>query len=141
MKNVLLTATFLCAGFLASGQSPLGIWKTIDDETGTPTSHVKIYEKGGKLEGEVIKILEPGKEEALCIKCSGNKKDKPVKGMVILWGLAKDGDEWTGGQVLDPKKGKQYKCYIKLKGNDQLELRGFIGVSMFGRTQVWERVQ
>lgn len=140
--KLLLTITFLCVGLLASAQSPIGTWKTIDDETSTATSLVKIYEtKDGKLEGEVVKILEPGKEDATCIKCSGNKKDKPVKGMVILWDLTKDGEEWSGGQVLDPKKGKQYKCYIKMKGTNLLELRGFIGMPMFGRTQVWERVQ
>lgn len=142
MKNLLLTAFVSGIGVFVCAQSPIGTWKTIDDETGTATSHVRIYEtKDGRLEGEVIKILEPGKENATCIKCSGDKKDKPVKGMIILWDLTKDGDEWSGGQVLDPKKGKQYKCYIKLRGTNILELRGFIGVSMFGRTQVWERVK
>jgi uncharacterized protein (DUF2147 family) len=142
MKTLLLTITFSCAGLLAFAQSPVGIWKTIDDETGEAKSYVKIYEtKDGKLQGEVAQILTPGKENATCIKCTGDKKDKPVKGMMILWGLKKDGDEWSGGQVLDPEKGKQYKCYIKMKGTNQLELRGFIGISLIGRTQVWERVQ
>jgi len=142
MKSLLIMMIFTGAGFIASAQSPLGIWKTIDDETGIAKSHVKIFEtKDGKLQGQIIKILDPEKQNATCIECTGDKKDKPVKGMVILWGLSKDGDEWSGGQVLDPVNGKQYKCFIKLKGANQLELRGYIGFRRFGRTQMWQRVE
>lgn len=142
MKNLLLAAVFICAGFITHAQSPVGTWKTIDDETGAATSYIKIYQtKDGKLQGKVEKILEPGRENANCTNCSGDKKDKPIIGMVIMWGLAKDGDEWSGGQILDPKKGKQYKCTIKMKNNNQLELRGYIGFSLIGRTQVWDRME
>lgn len=122
--------------------SPVGVWKTIDDKTGKEKSYVKIYEtKSGKLQGEVIKILTPGKEDAICDKCDGEKKNKPIKGMVILWGLDKDGDTWSGGSILDPNSGKKYKASLKLKGKDKLDVRGYLGVSLFGRTQTWERVE
>ena len=123
-------------------QLPIGTWKTIDDHTGKEKSHVRIYEtKGGNLQGDVAKILDPAKENATCAACTGTRKNKPVKGMIILWGLKKDGDEWSGGQILDPEKGKQYQCIIKPKGKNELEVRGYAGFSLIGRTQVWPRVQ
>ena len=123
-------------------QSPIGTWKTIDDNTGKQKSHVRIYEtKSGKLQGEVVKILDPARENATCTACTGTRKDKPVKGMIILWGWKKDGDEWSGGQILDPEKGRQYKCNIQPKGTNELEVRGYVGFSLIGRTQTWQRVQ
>ncbi len=123
-------------------QSPIGTWKTIDDETGKEKSYVQIYEtKSGKLQGKVVKILTPGKENAKCTDCKGDNKDKPINGMVILWGLEKDGSSWSGGHILDPNKGKQYKCKINLKDANTLEVRGFLGVSLLGRTQTWYRVE
>jgi len=142
LKNcmLLLAIIFLSAnGFC---QSPIGTWKTIDDNTRKEKSYVRIYEpKSGNLQGEVVKILHPARENATCTACTGTRKDKPVKGMVILWGLKKDGNEWSGGQILDPEKGKQYKCYIKPKGKNELEVRGYVGFSLIGRTQTWQRVQ
>ena len=67
------------------------------------------------------------------------KKDKPILGMDILSGLTKDDDEWNGGTILDPKNGKEYKCYIKLLDNNTLKLRGYIGFSLIGRTALWKR--
>ncbi len=132
----------LILGVLAYGQSPVGTWKTIDDKTGKEKSYVRIYEtKSGKLQGEVTKILTPGRENAKCEECDGDRKNKPIKGMVILWGLEKDGNEWSGGQILDPNSGKQYKCSMKMNGNDILEVRGYLGISLLGRTQTWERVE
>jgi|SRR5690554_2764258 len=142
MNKLLLTGLIVLIGIFAYSQSPVGIWKTIDDKTGKEKSYVRIYEtKSGKLQGEVTKILTPGRENAKCEKCDGEKKDKPIKGMVILWGLEKDGNEWSGGQILDPNSGKQYKCSMKMNGNDILEVRGYLGISLLGRTQTWERVE
>ncbi|MGN7784315.1 DUF2147 domain-containing protein [Niabella sp. 22666] len=142
IKNCFVLLALTILSFNVFCQSPVGTWKTIDDNTGKEKSQVRIYEtKSGKLQGEVVKILEPGRENAICTTCTGIRKDKPVKGMTILWGLKKDGDEWSGGQILDPEKGKQYKCTIKPKGKNELEVRGYIGISLIGRTQVWQRVQ
>jgi len=128
-------------GSLVFGQSPVGTWKTIDDETGKEKSYVEIYEKDGKLYGKVAKILTKGKEDAKCDKCSGALKNKPIQGMVILYDLKKSGNEWTGGKILDPNSGKEYKATVKLNGKDKLDVRGYVGISLVGRTQTWVKVK
>lgn len=128
-------------GTFVFGQSPVGTWKTIDDETGKAKSHVEIFEKDGKLYGKVVKILTPGKENAKCDKCGGALKGKPINGMVILNGLKKDGNEWNGGKIIDPNTGKEYKASLKLNGKDKLDVRGYIGISLVGRTQTWQKLQ
>ena len=128
-------------GSLVFGQSPVGTWKTIDDETGKEKSYVEIYEKDGKLYGKVSKILTKGKEDAKCDKCSGALKNKPIQGMVILYDLKKSGNEWTGGKILDPNSGKEYKATVKLNGKDKLDVRGYVGISLVGRTQTWVKVK
>ena len=128
-------------GTLVFGQSPVGTWKTIDDETGKEKSYVEIYEKDGKLYGKVSKILTKGKEDAKCDKCSGALKNKPIQGMVILYDLKKSGNEWTGGKILDPNSGKEYKATVKLNGKDKLDVRGYVGISLVGRTQTWIKVK
>ncbi|MGB6082944.1 DUF2147 domain-containing protein [Moheibacter sp.] len=141
MKKLLTACVVFLFGVLAYAQSPVGTWKTIDDKTGKEKSHVKIYEtKSGKLQGDVVKILTPGNEEATCTECEGDRKNKKINGMTILWGLEKDGSEWSGGHILDPNSGKQYKCLIRLKDKNTLEVRGYLGVSLLGRTQTWTRV-
>ena len=128
-------------GSVVFGQSPVGTWKTIDDETGKEKSYVEIYEKDGKLYGKVSKILTKGKEDAKCDKCSGALKNKPIQNMVILYDLKKSGNEWTGGKILDPNSGKEYKATVKLNGKDKLDVRGYVGISLVGRTQTWVKVK
>jgi uncharacterized protein (DUF2147 family) len=126
----------------AAPTSPVGRWKTVDDATKKPKSIVDIYEQGGKLYGKIIKLFrEPGEEaDPKCDKCKGAKKDQRVIGMVILEGLTKDGDEWKGGTITDPANGKTYRCKIALE-NGKLKVRGFVGVSLLGRTQYWHQAQ
>ncbi|HEX5743276.1 MAG TPA: DUF2147 domain-containing protein [Flavobacteriaceae bacterium] len=123
-----------------AAQTVFGKWKTIDDETGLEKSIVEIYQKDGKVYGKVLQVLEKGKENKVCDECKGDKKNKPVKGMIIVDGLKKDGDEYSGGTILDPKNGKIYKCYITLEEVNKLKVRGFIGFALIGRTQYWHRV-
>ncbi|MXR35442.1 DUF2147 domain-containing protein [Craterilacuibacter sinensis] len=133
---LVLLATLVSGSALAAGV--VGTWKTIDDETKQPKALVQISESaGGELSGKIIKLFN--KPEAVCDKCEGANKDKPVVGMNILWGLKKDGNSWTGGKILDPKSGKVYSAKMKLEGDNKLEVRGFIGMALLGRTQVWER--
>lgn len=142
MKKVFLTlmvAVFALTGGMA--QNVFGKWKTIDDETGEAKSIVEIYEQNGKVYGKVIDILTPGRENAVCDNCSGKNKGKPIKGLVILNGLSKNKDEYSGGTILDPQNGKEYKCYITLENADKLKVRGYIGFSMLGRSQYWHRVK
>ncbi len=120
--------------------SPVGYWTTIDDESGEPTSVVKIGARGKELYGVIVKLLKPEDQNAKCDECSGAKKNKPVLGMEIIWGLQKDDDEWAGGRILDPGNGEEYRCYISLEnGGKQLKVRGYVGISLFGRTQYWRR--
>lgn len=142
MKKIFFISTVFLMYVATYAQSPIGTWKTIDDKSGKEKSYVKIYEtKSGKLQGDVVKILTPGKEDIKCTECDGDRKDKPINGMTIIWGLEKDGDEWSDGKILDPNSGRLYKCNIKLKGSNQLEVRGYLGISLLGRTQTWERVE
>jgi uncharacterized protein (DUF2147 family) len=123
-------------------QSPVGRWITVDDNNGKDRSWVLIEEKDGVLTGRIERlIVDPGEDPApKCDKCKGDRKDQPVTGMVILWDLKKDGDEWSGGRILDPENGKDYKCFIKVEnGGARLKVGGFIGFALLGRTQYWKR--
>jgi uncharacterized protein (DUF2147 family) len=127
----------------AQENSPVGVWKTIDDNSGKPRSLVRITETNGELRGKIEKLfLEPSENQnPLCEKCEGNLKDQPIVGMTILTGLKKDGDEYNGGKVLDPGNGKVYNSKLSLAdGGKKLNMRGYIGMPMLGRTQTWIRV-
>jgi len=141
MKKILLTFSLFALTILtATAQDVTGKWKTIDDETGEAKSIVEIYKQDGKVYGKVVEILNPAKKNATCIDCPGADKDKPIQGLVIIKGLEKDGDEYSDGTILDPNSGKVYKCYIELDGPNKLDVRGYIGFSLLGRTQTWNRV-
>jgi uncharacterized protein (DUF2147 family) len=141
-KKIVLTTVFLFSVFLfAQSQTVIGKWKTIDDETGKAKGIIEIYEKSGKIYGKLVDILEQEHKKKICIKCSGEDKNKPILGMTVIKGLSKEDDEYTNGKILDPKNGKLYKCYITLETKDKLKVRGYIGISLFGRTQYWYRVK
>lgn len=122
-------------------QSVVGKWKTIDDETGKAISVVEIYEKGGKIYGKVHDIIDPKDRNKICSNCTGEDKDKPIMGLTVIKGLVKDGAEYNSGKILDPKYGRLYKCFINLESKDKLKVRGYIGISLFGRTQYWHRIK
>ncbi|MDR7134219.1 uncharacterized protein (DUF2147 family) [Lysobacter niastensis] len=127
---------------MAAQNTPVGTWTTIDDKTQKPKSVVEIYQaKDGSLAGRVTEILQSDRgPNPICDKCEGDRKDKPVKGMVILWGIRQKGDTWEGGQILDPKNGKTYSVKVTpVEGGKKLDVRGFMGFSMLGRTQTWVR--
>jgi uncharacterized protein (DUF2147 family) len=139
-----ITVAVLCGAALTAlaSDSPVGVWRTIDDKTNKEKSLVRITEVNGELRGTIDKLFREPDEEPNpnCDKCEGDKKNKPVLGMMILTGMKKQGDEYTGGQILDPANGKHYKCRMWTSdGGKKLNVRGFIGVSVIGRTQVWVR--
>lgn len=138
-KKQIIVLVLLVSNFCFS-QTVLGRWKTVDDETGKEKGIVEIYEKDGKIYGRIIEILEVEHRYKKCTFCQGSDKDKPIMGLIFIKGLTKNGDEYNRGKILDPKTGKLYKCYINLIGNDKLKVRGYIGISLFGRTQYWKRV-
>ncbi|MEK6211283.1 MAG: DUF2147 domain-containing protein [Pseudomonadota bacterium] len=134
----------LAGGALADTSSPAGVWKSIDDKTKKERSIIRITEVNGEFKGVVEKIFDqPGDDPAhLCKECKDERKDKPIVGMTILWGLKKDGDGWSGGEILDPKNGKIYRAKMSLSEDGKsLKVRGFIGISLIGRTQTWLREQ
>ena len=124
--------------------TPVGRWTTIDDKTGKPSSVVRIWEEDGKLKGAVESVVvAPGEDpNPKCTKCEGALKGQPIVGMTILWGLTRDGKRWSGGQILDPDEGSTYSCRVEpVDGGARLEVRGYVGISLFGRTQTWIRAQ
>ncbi|MYM34211.1 DUF2147 domain-containing protein [Duganella sp. FT94W] len=126
----------------ADNTSPAGLWKNIDDETGKPKALIRISDNNGVLSGQIEKLFrEPNEEQnPKCDKCDGARKDQPILGMTILSNLKKDGDEYAGGEILDPSNGKLYKSKLHLTdGGKKLSVRGYIGVPMLGRTQTWVR--
>ncbi|WP_140908917.1 DUF2147 domain-containing protein [Cognatiluteimonas lumbrici] len=144
MKNTLIAIAATAVLALSSASAwasdgPVGRWKTIDDETGKVKSIVEITQAAdGTLQGKVVEILQSDRgPNPTCDKCKGANKGKPVKGMTILWGLRADGDEWTGGTVLDPAKGKTYKAKVEMLDANRLGMSGCI--AFFCRQQVWER--
>lgn len=126
--------------FTAGAQDVFGKWKTIDDESGEAKSIVEIYKQNGEVYGKIVEIIDPSKRDVACDKCPGSDKNKPILGLVIIKGLEKDGDEYNGGTIMDPNNGKVYKCYIELEDANTLNVRGYIGFSLLGRTQQWLRV-
>jgi uncharacterized protein (DUF2147 family) len=120
--------------------TPVGHWRTVDDKTGKPRSIVAIYEQNGRLFGRIESSLNPQNAGRRCDRCKDDRKDKPIVGMVIVRGLAKDGDEYNGGDILDPDNGVVYRCKVRLmEGGGKLSVRGYVGISLFGRSQVWSR--
>jgi uncharacterized protein (DUF2147 family) len=139
LKSLLIFVLFFCQ--ISFSQTIFGKWKTIDDITGIEKGIVEIYEYKGKVYGRILEIFEADKKHLKCLACDGDDKNKPLLGLLIIKGLKKDGNEYNSGKVLDPKNGKLYKCYITLEEPDKLKVRGYIGISLFGRTQYWHRVK
>ena len=125
--------------------TPAGLWRTIYDESGKEKSLVRIVEKDGIYTAKVEKIADPAKAAEVCDKCSDERKGQPIVGMTILRNVkadAQDKELWDGGDILDPKNGKVYKVRLMpIEAGKKLEVRGYIGAPLFGRTQTWIRVE
>src|SRR6476469_9762470 len=111
----ILLSLILVSSFAQHNSGITGKWRTIDDETGKPISVVEIFEKQGKIYGKVVEIIDPKSKGKSCINCTGEDKNKPILGLMVIKGLTKDGNEYSGGKILDPKHGKLYKCVINLE--------------------------
>jgi len=128
---------------IAENLSPVGLWKTIDDKTGKPRSLIRINETNGEYSATIEKgLLATDTGEAICDKCSDERKNQKLLGMTIVKGLKKNGPQYDGGEILDPDNGKTYRCKMKLdESGNSLEVRGFVGISLLGRSQIWNRVE
>lgn len=144
-KASVLVAALAIAGSATArdgNYTPVGTWKTIDDATGKPKAIVRITENNGVLQGKIEKLLRGPDEDQnpKCDKCKDANKDQPIIGLVMLTGLKQDGNEWSGGQILDPADGKVYKTKAELiDGGTKLKLRAYVGIPLIGRTQTWLR--
>jgi uncharacterized protein (DUF2147 family) len=120
--------------------TPAGRWRTFDDKTpGKPKSIILLYEEKGLLFGRVETLVDPDAVK-ICDKCSDERKGQKVTGMVVVRRMKKDGDEYSGGDILDPKNGSVYRCKMHLiEGGRKLSVRGYLGISLFGRSQTWTR--
>jgi len=141
---LLLALLALFIGFGArdarAADSPVGYWTTIDDDGKTPSSVVQIFPRGKKLYGKIVQLIKPREKDPKCTACEGARKNQRILGMEILWDFEQDDDEWSGGYILDPRNGNEYKCYLELvDGGKRLKVRGYVGIALLGRTQYWQR--
>ena len=141
---VLATVIFtnlICNSSFAE-DTPVGVWRTFDDSDGQAASLVQIEEKNGLIEGHVVKLLPRKGHDvnAVCNKCEGTNKYQPIAGMKILWNMKRDGDKYMGGEIFDPDSANTYRCKMQLV-EGKLEVRGYLGIALFGRTQTWLREQ
>jgi uncharacterized protein (DUF2147 family) len=135
-----MVAALTSSAAWADNASPAGLWRNVDEVSGKPRALIRITESNGTLQGKIEKVFLAPNESPTCTKCEGALKNAPVIGLVILSGLKKDGAEYTSGQILDPDSGKIYSSKIQLTdGGKKLNVRGYIGVSLLGRSQTWQR--
>jgi uncharacterized protein (DUF2147 family) len=149
LKSLLIVGALLTSGMSVSAWADnaalAGVWKNIDDHTGKPKALIRIVEVDGEFQGKVEKLFLTTDEDRnpKCVKCEDSRKDQPIIGMNILSGLTQDKQEtgvYAGGQILDAGNGKVYKCKMTLlEGGKKLKVRGYIGMPMFGRSQIWVR--
>jgi len=134
---------FLCAATIfanAQVDKMLGYWASVDDETGKEESIFQIYKAtDGKYYGKLVKLLEPDKKGAVCDKCTGADKDKPLEGLILMRGLVEDGKILSGGKITDPKNGKVYNVKVSIdEKTGKLKIRGSLDkMGALGRTQYW----
>ena len=145
MKRLIAALLVVAGGTAFAQATPVGLWKTIDDETKQEKSLVRVSDTGGVLSAKIEKLLDPARQDAKCDKCTDERKDQPMLGMAIVRGVKKSaGDDalWDGGEILDPNNGKVYKVRMKpVDDGKKLEVRGYIGAPLLGRTQTWIRVE
>jgi len=142
MRQALAVAILLCGAATAAlaQNTPVGVWKTFDEDSKQEKSLVRIVDSGGVLSGKIDKIFDAAKQDAICDKCSDERKGKPIIGLPIIDGMKQEGDVWEGGHILDPNNGKVYKARFKpIEDGKKLEVRGYLGP--FFRTQIWTRAE
>lgn len=145
LKKVVIFLAFLLSSNIAladTSNSPVGTWLTVDDSTHKPTALIQIIQSNnGTLIGKALKGLRPiDSPESRCTECTDERKNQKIQGMTIMKNMKQNGDEWDGGKILDPDIGTEYSCKMHLEdGGQKLVVRGYIGFSLLGRTQVWVR--
>ena len=124
----------------AGADSPIGLWKTFDDKTGAPRAIVRIYEQDGRLFGKIVASFTPGAEHRVCAVCGDERKNQPILGLIIIRNMKHTDEDYSGGDILDPDTGSVYHCKFHVEAGTRLVVRGYIGFSLLGRNQNWQRV-
>ena len=120
----------------------VGLWQTISDKDGKPEGYIRIRQVGDELRGVIERGMPSDDPNDICTKCPGDRKNQRMLGLTIITGLHRQGDHWAGGEILDPKNGSLYRCRIRaIDSGRKLEVRGYIGISLLGRTQTWLRAE
>ncbi|MBB2144388.1 DUF2147 domain-containing protein [Pedobacter sp. LMG 31464] len=118
----------------------LGKWLNPSGE-----GQVEIYKKADKYSGKLVWIKDPnddkGKPKMDIKNPNANLRSRPVMGLEILKNFAFEDGKWTDGTIYDPKTGKTYSCNLSIKENGELNIRGYIGISLIGRSESWKRVK
>jgi uncharacterized protein (DUF2147 family) len=141
MQKLYLTLIILIITNTINSQSIFGKWYSTNEETGEIDSVIEVYKKQEKAFAKIIEIKNSERRNAVCDLCKDKNKNKPILGLNILNGLERDGEEWSGGTILDPRNGNVYKCYIQLVQKDKLKIRGYLGLALFGKTAYWQRAK
>jgi uncharacterized protein (DUF2147 family) len=135
----IVCALAIGAARASDASSPLGLWKTFDDKTGAARAIVRIYEQDGQLFGKIVSSFKPGADKRVCEQCSDERKNQPIIGLIIIRDMKPGDGEYSGGDILDPDNGSVYRCKMHVGEDGRLVVRGFIGISLLGRTQIWQR--
>ncbi len=123
-------------------RDPIGLWRTVDDKTGQPKGEVRIFSRDGSLFGQIERVFDSKDAASRCDECRDERRGQKIEGLLILRGMKLVNGEYRGGDILDPDTGRVYQCRMKLTdGGQKLAVRGFLGVSLLGRTQTWTRVE
>lgn len=140
-----ILSALLCSSLAGAQPTPVGLWRTIDDNTGKAKSEVRIVDAQGRLSGRIEKLIDPTEADPVCSKCSDDRHNQRVQGMVVLRDLRPSPDRtgvWEGGNILDPEEGKVYRVRLTPSADGRrLEVRGYIGMPLLGRTQYWQRLE
>ncbi len=142
--GIWIGAAVVTAALAAHADEPppvVGHWQVTSDKTGKPDGIVETYLQDGKLFGRIEKVAPGVNPAEPCVKCPEPQRGKPFEGLVVLWNLHPEGGAWTGGTILDPQAGDTYRATVRANGADALEVRGYVGIALFGRTQTWRRVK
>ena len=145
IKSTLIACALLAHALAFAQANPAGLWKTIDDDGKTEKSLVRVTETGGVFSGKIEKVFDPAKQAAVCDQCSDDRKGTPMIGFLLIRNVkakADDNTMWDGGDITDPGNGKVYKVRMKpIDGGQKMEVRGYIGAPILGRTQTWLRME
>ncbi|MEN3376265.1 MAG: hypothetical protein V7604_1620 [Hyphomicrobiales bacterium] len=133
------------AATASSEPTAIGLWEQVDEKSGQPESWFNIVEKDGIYVGTIVKMFQkpgdPPPESFRCSKCEGPDKDQPVLGLTLIKGMKRKGVKYEDGTIMDPRDGNVYRALMEVSpDNKHLEVRGYLGVALFGRSQTWNRL-